>query len=85
MRIEDYDLILGVDWLSGHGARVDCKNKTVQFVKSGWDALEFQDNWTKELKFQIVGNKAAKMLANRCQGYLAYLLNKQKDKCVSHP
>jgi hypothetical protein len=29
MTIGDYDLILGMDWLSKHGAQVDYKNKSV--------------------------------------------------------
>jgi hypothetical protein len=33
MAIEDYDLILGMDWLPKHGTRVDCRNKVVQFVR----------------------------------------------------
>jgi hypothetical protein len=64
MPIEDYDLILGVDWMSKHGARGDCKNKTVQFVRSGRDVLVFQAIQTKERKFLIVRNKVRKMLAN---------------------
>jgi hypothetical protein len=33
MPIENFDLIMGMDWLSKHGARVDCKNKVVKFVR----------------------------------------------------
>jgi hypothetical protein len=82
MAIEDYDLILGMDWLLKHGAQVDCNNKVVQFVRPGRDVLEFKANRIKERKFQIAGTKAQKMLAKGYQGYLAYLLNKLNDQCT---
>jgi hypothetical protein len=44
MATEDYDLILGMDWLSKHGARVNCKNMVVQFVRPRRDVLEFKAN-----------------------------------------
>jgi hypothetical protein len=31
--IEDYDIILGMEWLSRHNARVDCKQKIVYFCR----------------------------------------------------
>jgi hypothetical protein len=35
--INDYDRILGMDWLSRHGAQLDCKDKRVEFVRPGGD------------------------------------------------
>ncbi|XP_062075873.1 uncharacterized protein LOC133780001 [Humulus lupulus] len=31
LSIRDYDVILGMDWLSKHGATIDCRKKTVEF------------------------------------------------------
>jgi hypothetical protein len=45
MPFDDYDLILGNDWLSEHYARVDSKKKLVQFIRSRKDVLEFKGNW----------------------------------------
>jgi hypothetical protein len=53
MLFEDYDLILGMDWLSEHHARVDCKEKLVQFVRSRKDVLEFKESRVKELRYLI--------------------------------
>jgi hypothetical protein len=44
--------------------------------------MEFKSNRIKERIFLIVGPKAQKILKKRCQGYLAYLLNKLKDQCT---
>jgi hypothetical protein len=43
MPFEDYDLILEMDWLLEHHARVDCEEKLVQFVRPGKDVLEFKE------------------------------------------
>jgi hypothetical protein len=82
MTIEDYDLILGMDWLSMHSARMDYNNKVVHFVRPGRDVMEFKGNRINELKFLIAGTKTWKMLAKRCQGYFAYLFKKSKDQCT---
>jgi hypothetical protein len=66
MPIEDYDLILGMYWLSKHGARVDYKNKVVQFVKPQKEVIEFKGNRIKERKFLIAEAKARKMLRKGC-------------------
>jgi hypothetical protein len=58
MEIDDYDMILGMDWLSRHGARVDCKDKRVQFVRPGRDVLDFRADKVKEHKFLIAGANA---------------------------
>jgi hypothetical protein len=62
MPFEDYDFILRIDWLSEHHARVNCKNKLVQFVRLGKYILEFKGNWVKELKYLISGVKARKFI-----------------------
>ena len=28
-----YDVVLGMDWLSGHSARVDCKQKMIEYIE----------------------------------------------------
>jgi hypothetical protein len=60
MPFGDYVLILGMDWLSEHHARVECKKKLVQFVRLEKDVLEFKGNRVKELKYLISGTKAQK-------------------------
>jgi hypothetical protein len=82
MAIENYNLILGMDWLSRYGARVDYKNKVVQFVRLGRDVQKFKANRAKKRKFLIAGTKPRRMLVKSCQGYLAYLLNKPNDQCM---
>jgi hypothetical protein len=74
--IEDYDAILGMDWLSWHYARVDCERKLVHFYKPGEDIFEFRGKKVKEVNCLILGVKARKLLSKSCTEFLAYLLNK---------
>jgi hypothetical protein len=74
--LEYYEIILGMDWLSWHYARVDCKQKVVYFCKPGEDVLEFKGEKVKAENCLISRVKARKLLYKSCIGYLAYLLNK---------
>jgi hypothetical protein len=45
---EDYNVILGMDWLSRHYTWVDCRRKLVHFCRPGEDILEFRGEKVKE-------------------------------------
>ncbi|GAV66722.1 RVP_2 domain-containing protein, partial [Cephalotus follicularis] len=40
--IHDFDVILGMDWLSTHCARMDCYNKTVDFCLPDGTTFQFK-------------------------------------------
>ncbi|GAV65418.1 RVP_2 domain-containing protein [Cephalotus follicularis] len=40
--IGDFDVILGMDWLSAHRARMDCYNKTVEFCLPNATTFQFK-------------------------------------------
>jgi hypothetical protein len=63
---EDYDLILGMDWLSEHNARVNCKEMLVQFVRPEKDVLEVKGSRVKELKYLISRVKAQNSIKKGC-------------------
>ena len=41
LKMYDFDVILGMDWLSTHQVSVDCFIKKVVFQKPGFPELEF--------------------------------------------
>jgi hypothetical protein len=75
LSIKDYDAILGMDWLSRHYARIDCKRKLVNFCRPGEEILEFRGEKAKEENYLISGVRDRKLLFKSCTGYVAYLLN----------
>ncbi|GAV78172.1 RVP_2 domain-containing protein [Cephalotus follicularis] len=40
--IRDFDVILGMDWLSAHRARMDCYHKTVDFCLADGTTFQFK-------------------------------------------
>ena len=40
--IQDFDIIIGMDFLSIHEAKIDCKNKTVSLLKPSGELITFQ-------------------------------------------
>ena len=70
--IHDFDVILGMDWLSRHHATVDCYRKEVRFCRPGQTEVVFYE-LRKTLPNSIMtAMKASKMLRKLYQGYLAY-------------
>ena len=72
--IHDFDVILGMDWLSRHHATVDCYRKEVRFCRPGQTEVVFY-GLRKTLPNNIMtAMKASKMLRKLYQGYLAYAI-----------
>ena len=72
--IHDFDVILGMDWLSRHHDTVDCYRKEVRFCRPGQTEVVFY-GLRKTLPNSIMTPmKASKMLRKSYQGYLAYAI-----------
>ena len=70
--IHDFDVILGMDWLSRHHATVDCYRKEVRLCRPGQTEVVFY-GLRKPLPNSIMtAIKANKMLRKSYSGYLAY-------------
>ena len=41
LEMSDFDVILGMDWLSNHRASIDCFPKKIRFEKPGYPKFEF--------------------------------------------
>ena len=72
--IDDFDVILGMDWLSRHHATVDCYRKEVRFCRPGQTEVMFY-GLRKTLSNSIMtAMKASKMIRKSYQGYLVYAI-----------
>ena len=72
--IHEYDVILGMDWLSRHHATVDCYRKEVRLCRPEQTEVVFY-GLQKTLPNSIMtAIKANKMLQKSYQGYLAYAI-----------
>ena len=66
LKMHDFDLILGMDWLRPYHVSIDCFAKKIIFRLPGEEELSFQGNH-KNRRGLISMVKAAKMLKKWCE------------------
>ena len=78
LEIIDYDVILGMNWLSKHNAIIFCKKKKVVFQLSKEETFEYKGTprGSKWLVISVI--KANRMLTKVCIGYLASIVDMMK-------
>ena len=77
--MRDFDVVLGMDWLSRHRATLDCYKKEVKLPRPGKLEVKFR-GLRRELSSNIISPMATqRMLRKGCQGYLAYVVETGKE------
>jgi hypothetical protein len=79
LSMRDFDVILGMDWLSRYHASVDCHRKRVEFQTPGKEGFSFQGEQVRPRAQLISAVKARKFLWAGCEGFLAAVVE-QKEK-----
>ncbi|KAJ9536387.1 hypothetical protein OSB04_un000447 [Centaurea solstitialis] len=69
----DFDVTLGIDWLTKHRAFIDCEAKQVIFGDKNKPDFVFQGSQPKREVKIISVLKAQKLFSHGCEGYLAYV------------
>nr|GEV04252.1 retrotransposon protein, putative, Ty3-gypsy subclass [Tanacetum cinerariifolium] len=87
LKMSDFDIILGMDWLTEHRATIDCHSKRVIF--GNLNNLEFIYHGSqpgKPIKI-ISALKARTLIYHDCKGFLASIKDTSLDKprIESHP
>ncbi|XP_074342437.1 uncharacterized protein LOC141679990 [Apium graveolens] len=80
MEMHDFDIILGMDWLSEHRATIDCQGKRVIFGDVYKQEFVYQGSQPKGDVKLISALKASKLLSKSCDGYLAFVKDTSKDE-----
>ena len=77
--MRDFDVVLGMDWMYLYRATLDCYKKEVKFHTPGKLEVKFR-GIRRELSSNIISAMAAqRMLRKGCQGYLAYVVETEKE------
>ncbi|KAD3642141.1 hypothetical protein E3N88_31365 [Mikania micrantha] len=71
MQINDFDMILGMDWLSKHRVTIDCQTRRVLFGDPMSPLLVYQGTQPRKFLKIISALKAHKFLSHGCAGFLA--------------
>ncbi|XP_075089596.1 uncharacterized protein LOC142170798 [Nicotiana tabacum] len=69
----DFDVILGMNWLSPCRAILDCRAKTVTLAMSGVPRIEWRDSIDFVPSRVILFLKAQRMVGKGCLSYLAFV------------
>ncbi|XP_043725642.1 uncharacterized protein LOC122672212 [Telopea speciosissima] len=76
--MKDFDVILGMDWLSMHGASLICEERKILFRTGEDNEFVFKGNKSKKPKNPIISAlQVQKLLAQGCQCYLASVVDAQ--------
>ncbi|GKV48019.1 hypothetical protein SLEP1_g54860 [Rubroshorea leprosula] len=78
----EFDVILGMDWLSTHFAMVYCYEKVVTFSAPNQPVIRFEGEKVGSFPLLVSCVQVDKMLQHECYGHLAYVFE-SKDKIVS--
>ena len=80
--MRDFDVVLGMDWLSRHRATLDCYKKELKLHRPGKLEVKFR-GLRRELSSSMISAMAAqRMLRKGCQGYLAYVVETGKEGTI---
>ena len=78
----NYEVILGMDWLSKYHATIDCQKKIVIFRPSEEEEFLFIGT-TYKLRTPIISAmKARRLLDSGCIGYLASVVDTHVEQCL---
>ncbi|GAV74680.1 RVP_2 domain-containing protein [Cephalotus follicularis] len=77
--LHDFDVILGMDWLSAYRAHMDCYNKVVDLCLPDGTTFQFQGD--RGFSIPVISFiRASRYLEKGCEGFLAHVVDKRKEK-----
>ena len=76
-KLGEFDVILGMDWLSEHDAHIDCKSKKVTLRVSENVKVEFRGQ--RQAKKFLTMTQAKILLRQGCEAYLAHVVDVGKE------
>ena len=77
LTIQDFDIILGIDWLGKHHANMDCYNKIVSFNVTERKKVEYKED-RRVILGSIISVMTVRKLLNKL-AYLAYIVDNEKQ------
>nr|CAD1831628.1 unnamed protein product [Ananas comosus var. bracteatus] len=78
-KLGDFDVALGMDWLTKYYATVDCKNRTVTFREPGQTEVVFCGCRSSLFAMTISSSRARQLISRGCVAYLASVVLRGVD------
>ena len=76
-KLGEFEVILGMDWLTEHEAHIDCKRKRVTLVSPDKKKVVFKGE--KQTKKFLTMIQTQKLLRQGCEAYLAYVVDIERN------
>ena len=80
LSFKEFDVILGMDWLSRHQVMVGCRMKRVTLRTPNEDEVTFIGERSNHLSNVISVTIARKMVRKGCEAYLSYVIDTVKAR-----
>ena len=77
---QDYDVILGMDWLYDHEGMVDCRKKRIIIKAPNEEEITVVGERSDFLSNVISATIAKRMIRKGCEAYLASVLEAKKEE-----
>ncbi|CAA0815847.1 Unknown protein, partial [Striga hermonthica] len=85
LEMRDFDLILGMDWLSFYHVDIRCHDREITLYLPGDDSITFFGSRNRSLPYVVSMAKATKLLRRgNCQGYLVSLVDDSQKARSPH-
>ena len=78
LSFREFDVILGMDWLSRHQVVVDCRMKIVTLRAPSGEEVTFISERSNHLSNVIFATTARTMVQKGCKAYLVYVIDIKK-------
>ncbi|KAA3474098.1 DNA/RNA polymerases superfamily protein [Gossypium australe] len=72
---DEFDIILGMDWLTLHNAIVNYKRKSIELKSQNDELVRIESNDMKGLPAVVSAMKAMNYVRKGCEAYLAYVID----------
>nr|CAD1820407.1 unnamed protein product [Ananas comosus var. bracteatus] len=78
-KLEDFDVVLGMDWLTKYYATIDSKNRTITFKELGQTEVVFRGCRSSLFAISISSSRARQLISRGCVAYLASVVLRAED------
>ncbi|VFQ69612.1 unnamed protein product, partial [Cuscuta campestris] len=76
---KEFDIILGMDWLTEHQAVIDCRQRTIQLESREGKSIKVKEELTPRSTELISYIHARRLIRKRCEAYLCNVRDTQKE------
>nr|CAD1844154.1 unnamed protein product [Ananas comosus var. bracteatus] len=78
-KLGEFNVVLGMDWLTKYYATIDCKNQTVTFREPGQTEVVFRGCRSSLFAMTISSSQARQLISRGCIAYLASVVLRGED------